>query len=642
MKKGTLTAAVLLGLCTLSASAKPGKLDALTLSRTVGGRLDDLVVSGTYSYVATGRVVVTWSHAEPSAPVQVSAVEQPASGLLTGLVQVGDYLYASWQTAYGTSGVAVYSLADPARPALVNDVQLDSQNSSIRSIGVVNGSLVLVDVQRGLFVGSLNNPRKPRFKNFEVAPGVEYERTFTDGNRVVLFGKNFTFGTVLTVVDMSDPRSPLALPSFGGIGVDFFDARYQSPFAVTFGMKLSLLDLSQGEPVLRGSVSGPPATTGIVDGEWAYGLGFDGLDVWNIADPDNPLHLQHLAMDTLAADATANVKGGALMLTRTDRFVYLDTSNPKTPKEVGSALLNGSVDAYDAAAVGDTVLLLQQNYGLAVADPKTLKVISRYEFDLPPALQARAFNDMHVEGNLAYLAAWGYGLVIADVSNPQAPVEVSREEFPSAHTVSVEKNRAYVAKNTDGPMFGIIDISDPADPSLLSARPLPYSPAQVDARDDLLYITGYPNVPGDFVGLRILDVSDPSAPVEIAHYNDNCASAFGVAFAPGSELIYLACSNGLHIVDASSPKQPVRVAYVPTPDLADTRINIEARGNRVWYGSGAGVYEIDVTHPKAPKIVGHVELGGYGPVNLRAIGPNRILGLTGTAGIHVMESRAGR
>jgi hypothetical protein len=469
---------------------------------------------------------------------------------------------------------------------------------------------------------------------------VQYEHTFTDGNRVHLFGKNFLFGAVLTTIDMSDPRSPVELPSFSGDGIDFFDMRYQSPFAVTFGAKLSLLDLSQGAPILRGSAFGPPSATGIVNGEFAYALGFDGLDVWNIADPDNPLPVQHLEIDTLATDATASLKGGGLMVTRTDRFVYLDTTDPKMPQELGSSLLNGSVDAYDAAVVGDTVLLLQQNYGLAVADPRTLHVISRYEFDLPQALQARAFNDMHVDGNLAYLAAWGYGLFVADVANPRAPVELSRAVFPAAHTVSVEKGRAYVGKNTDGPAFGIVDVSDPADPNLLSAYSLPYSPAQVDVRDGLLYITGYPNEPGASIGLRIVDVRDPFNAHEIAYYNENCSSAFGVEFAPNGGLLYLACSNGLHILDASNPEMPVRVAYVPTPDVAETRVNVEARGNRVWYGSGAGVYEIDVTNVQAPKIVGHVDLGGYGPVNIRAIGETRLLGLTGIAGIHVLETRA--
>ena len=118
-----------------------------------------------------------------------------------------------------------------------------------------------------------------------------------------------------------------------------------------------------------------------------------GSNMWDIQDPDNPLLVTNLDIDTLAAAATATVPGGALMLTSTDRFVFLDTANPTAPDVSGDAVMPGSVDAYDAARVGDTVLFLQQNYGLALADVSTLEVVGRHEFDLPASLQERVFND---------------------------------------------------------------------------------------------------------------------------------------------------------------------------------------------------------------------------------------------------------
>jgi hypothetical protein len=618
----------------------PASAQALQMARTIGGQIDDLVVSEPYAYVATGRTVVTWSYADPDAPVQVAAVDKPARGRLTGLVKLGNYLYGAWQTGYSTSGVAIYSLADPAQPRLVNQVDIGSDFSHIQAIGATNGHLFLFDTETGMIVGALNNPEKPLFRRPGVGVGVLYEHAFTDGNWVHAFGKNFIGSAVLTSFDVSNPRSPLEAPSFYADGVEFFNLRYSPPLGVAFGLKLSILDLSDpNQVVLRGSVDGPIALTGIVNGEYAYGVGFDGLDVWDISDLDNPLPIAHVDMDTLATDATARISGAGLMVTRTDRFVYLDTSDPAAPKERGSALMSGSIDAYDAARVDDTVLLLQQNYGLAIADAKTLDVVGRYEFDLPPRLQARVFTDMHVDGKLAYLAAWGHGLFVADVSNPRAPVELARQEFPGAHTVTIGNNYAYLGVNTDGPGFGIVDVSDPTHPNLLLSYSLPYSPAQLEARGNYLYITGYPNGPEN-VGLRILDVTNPYWAREVSHYDQDCRGAFGITFEQDIPLAYVGCNNGLHILDVSNPRFPVRVGYVQTPESYDVHTNVEVRGNRAWFGSSAGVYEVDVTNAKAPRVVGFTDLAGFGPINLRAVGDDRVLALTGIAGIHVLEGRA--
>jgi hypothetical protein len=629
--------------CLLQSAHASNKEHYLELDRVSGGQLDDVVVYGTYAYVANGRTVATWSHANPAAPDYLGAVEMPASGRLTGLARSGYYLYASWQTGFNTSGVAVYSLVEPGRPKLVNEVSSGNDYGSVYAMTAAKRHLYIFDAENGLIVGSLTDPEKPSFTTVGIAAGVQYQDAFVDGNWIHVFGKNFLFNAVLTSIDITNPSKPVEGGVFAGDGVEFFDMNFRSPFAVTFGLNLSVIDMTDPtQPLLRGSASGPPSLTGIVNGQYAYGVGFQGLDVWSIENPDKPAQLSHLDVDTLATEATARVPGGALMLTRTDRLMYLDTSKPTSPRVAGTALSGGSIDAYDAAMVGDTVLLMQQNYGLAVLDSKTLDVVSRYEFDLPPSLQGRAFNDMHVDGGKAFLAAWGYGLFIADVSTPTAPKELGREVFPAAHTVSVADGYAWLGKNTNGTELGIVDVRNLEDPDLIAVYSLPYTPAQVEARPGFLYIASYP-LPGSTepAGLRIIDTRDPFGLFEASVYNDECTSAFGVAFADDEPIAFLACSNGLHILDVSNPAlPPVRLAFVQLADSADTRTNVEVRGNRAWYASSAGLYEIDVTYAKRPRILNVTDLAGYGVVNVRAIGGHRLLALTGTAGVHILESNA--
>ena len=630
----------LLSACSDSDSGNdPPPPQPMALTRVMGGQLADLVVSGQLAYVATGRVIATWDFSDSSAPVQVGAVAEPAGGLITGLALHADHLYASWRTGNDQSGITIYSIADPAQPSFVSEAPMGADFSHIGAIAVANDHLFAFDSENGIWVSSLADPEALSFSTDGTGLGGAFDRTFVDGNLVHVFGKSFIGGAVLTTYDVSTPEAPQELQTFFGDGIDIFDLKYSAPYGVGFGAKLSVLDLSNPTIVVPRGSADTLAMTGIVNSTNAYGLGFEGLDVWDIADPDNPTPVDSLDIETFGAAATATVDGGALMLTSTDRFVFLETSAPAAPAVAGSALMAGSIDAYDAALVGDTVLFLQQNYGLAIADAETLALESRHEFDLPATPQDRVFNDMQVEGDLAYLAAWGFGLIVADVSSPAAPTEVARLPAVFAHTVAVADARAYIARNTNGPEFGVVDLSDPASPAFLASHALPFSPAQLAARSGVLYIAGYSNGDLTSVGLRIVDVSDATNATELGFYDEDCPAAFEVKLV--GDLAYLACSNGLHIVDISDPAAPSRVGYAAAADLLDVRTSLEVRGDRAWYGSPAGIVELDVSDPANPVALAETETGFYGPINLRAIGDDRLLGMFGITGIHVFESAAG-
>src|SRR5690349_596968 len=93
----TLPVAALLGalLVCLPAYAAPstrpaGSLPPLELSRVTGGALVDPVLAEPWVYIATGRVVTTWSYAMPAAPLLVDTGTAPARGAIRGLTRWGD------------------------------------------------------------------------------------------------------------------------------------------------------------------------------------------------------------------------------------------------------------------------------------------------------------------------------------------------------------------------------------------------------------------------------------------------------------------------------------------------------------------------------------------------------------------------
>ena len=52
----------------------------------------------------------------------------------------------------------------------------------------------------------------------------------------------------------------------------------------------------------------------------------------------------------------------------------------------------------------------------------------------------------------------------------------------------------------------------------------------------------------------------------------------------------------------------------------------------------AGIVELDVSDPENPSELEATETGFYGPINLRAIEDDRLLGIFGITGIHVFEA----
>ena len=122
-----------------------------------------------------------------------------------------------------------------------------------------------------------------------------------------------------------------------------------------------------------------------------------------------------------------------------------------------------------------------------------------------------------------------------------------------AQSVWVSGGHAYVADSVDG--LRIINISTPT---------LPFEVASIATTGPASAVTGsgdYAYVAASTGGLRVIDVSVPPAPVEVGFYTAGSGQARGVTLVGG--LAYVAYhTSGLVVVDVSTPSSPQLVGSV--------------------------------------------------------------------------------
>ena len=163
-------------------------------------------------------------------------------------------------------------------------------------------------------------------------------------------------------------------------------------------------------------------------------------------------------------------------------------------------------------------------------------------------------ESVRVVGDFAYVTKGYGGLQIIDVSNPANPTLRGAYDTPgSARGISVVGSLAYVA---DGSSLQVIDVSNPANPTLRGAYNTPGNAYGVSVVGSLAYVAD-----GYYSGLQIIDVSNPANPTWRGAY-DTPGPAYNVSVVGGLAYVADGYNSGLQIIDVSNPANPTwRGAY---------------------------------------------------------------------------------
>lgn len=328
----------------------------------------------------------------------------------------------------------------------------------------------------------------------------------------------------------------------------------------------------------------------------------------------------------------------------------------------------------EALDVKTRELVIRENHWAFVANGSAMSVVDVSDPELPvlaAAVTARGDdnNDVSVSGDVAGLANDGSngsdtnpaGVTFFDVSDPTEPVEVSFYDGVESgvHNHYVKDGYGYICENDSGEAsfsrsrINVVDLSDPTNPVSVGEWRLQdhhpdmalsgLNPAHdVFVQDGLAYVAWWD------AGTIVLDVSDPTNPVEVAHFGatDDARDApesttefyrrylglpgnahyarptpsgdltlVGAESYPGTfeDVVIPPGHGGIKIFDTSDlsalagdPTEPDPVGYIPAPDEPQgaplrTSHNFEATDSKVhtsWYQGGVRLWDIeDSTEP---------------------------------------------
>ncbi|MEZ4367518.1 MAG: hypothetical protein R2939_14765 [Kofleriaceae bacterium] len=280
-----------------------------------------------------------------------------------------------------------------------------------------------------------------------------------------------------------------------------------------------------------------------VKGELAYVAVDDALRIYDLSAPD--------AMPLLGVAALGDrvgVNDVEVLVTEGGTYAYVaayetqivDVTDPTAPVVLGSIDVSGRDPYAHTVQIGtrDDVPYLYLG-GQADIPVYALTTPTSPSYVASVPLTMPGTHDLTVEGTTLHVNNEYYGFVTLDATDLAAPVELARASggyYDHASAVGVAGGRRLIIEGGEGlepdgtgTRMRIFD-GDPASASYRAELGQYATRAHTGIhnmilRDGFAYVAYYQD------GLRIVDLADPTAPVEVAHFNSwDPAASVGDAF----------------------------------------------------------------------------------------------------------------
>jgi hypothetical protein len=543
------------------------------------GALLTLSPNGTHAYISHtapgGSGVAILDLASPTQPTEIGFFPVPDVAFgpagVGGNAVVGAAVVGSNAYLVDFSHLRILDVANPAAPRQIGACRLFPEGTaSLGAIAVtVAGDFAYVVDGFGLRVIDVSDANNPREIGYSPTEGSAFD-FYTPALTVVGSYAYIAENPGLRIVDISDPALPVQ------VGLQQLGRSLPSRIAITgqyayivdpahYARGLRIVDISNpGNPSLASSYGLPGRAEGLTiqGSRLLVGAGTAGLSIVDVADPAAPRETRGFGGSVLG-NAVARAGSILYMGNPVTGLNLVDLADAVEPKHLSGPpeLGEGRFPLQGLTMLGDRAYAVGHRSGgtpsgadshftvLDVSDPPRPRVLGR----LPIGGTA---TKVAVSGNRAYIAAGEAGLLLMDISNPVSPVQLGSYTGAGAvHAVTSAGSYSYVL--TGERSVRILDTSNAARIRQVGTMDLP-SPFHLRPAGGNAELRVTASVQGNRLyvaageqGVRVIDVSDPTRPVEIGSF-DTPGRAVDI-LVDGANIYVADEVGGVHVLRLSAP-----------------------------------------------------------------------------------------
>jgi hypothetical protein len=407
------------------------------------------------------------------------------------------------------------------------------------------------------------------------------------GNRLFVADKE----RGILVYDLSEPAAPVALAPLAVGAVDRVFVGGERLYYVAAGLdslSLGALDL-QAELAELGSAGFSGMTgAGVTATGLLVGVGLDGLQVHDVTDLARPVERYR---DGSVFSRALAVASSAAYVPTDAGVIVLDLSDPA--KVTAAPTVDSPTAGVNAAdAAGGRLVIVTDRGRLVVHGLATPTAPAA-----PGAVNATICADcvaVAVHDGRLHAVDFAAGLSIANLRDLAAVGRLQFDQRVGVEAVAVAGAYAYLADWTFG--LRVVDISDPAAPVEVAALQTGGFPSSVVVAGERAYLGESTNGGA----LRVIDISDPRAPTPLGAIATSKARDVEVR----GELAFVADegaggeAGGLRMFDVSDP---ARIRLVAHYQGCDNALDVAVAGDLAALAcANQGVHLLDIANPAAP------------------------------------------
>lgn len=464
---------------------------------------DDFEVQGSYLYTASNGTFAVYNIASPLSPVLKGSVAGGSGERILDQHVAGTvaYLHIGSCSTCGSDYIEAVDIADPTAPKALATYPV---SKSVGYVAANNNYLYIPDRVEGLVIvdaGAVQIPTTPALTHVLTlgtdAVGALNSLAFYNDHAYAA-GEHG-----VTILDISNPASASVVGTIAAHGrntahIQVINTRLY--FVVQSTLKVYDL-ASATAPVLVGEYDADSGITDYqVNGDYIWVGTNVGLNGIYAPAPSVPKYSQSIT--GFAGQPATAIAGNMLYVAAGDVLRIYDIRNPLAPTQIcevtdpymvgatGIAVDNGY--AYVANYWGNTVV--------DVIDPVSPKVVAR--------LPNRSGRALSASDGYVYSGQDSPGLIIVDANNLPEPVTASTIALAAEPTgVAIDGDTLYVLEGSADTAFRVFDITDHAKPIQTGSLVLDGDKGNIVASGNYVYAAN------NFQGLRIIDVSNPVAPM---------------------------------------------------------------------------------------------------------------------------------